>query len=80
MENVGMILETCFDTLTLIFYLKDGKPHQARNFKLKENYKGDGTLLRDGAYILKVDHKRNKTSSEGPTDQTRICQTDKIEK
>jgi hypothetical protein len=54
-----------------------------RNFMFKKNYKGDGTLLQGGAYILKVDHKGNKQNRyirRGPTDKTRICRTEKIEK
>jgi hypothetical protein len=47
-----------------------------RNFMFKKIYKGDGTLLQGGAYILKVDHKGNKVNRY----VTQICQTKKIEK
>ncbi len=54
-----------------------------RNFMFQKNYKGDGTLLQGGAYILKVDHKGNNVNRyvrRGPSDNTRICRTEKIEK
>jgi len=41
-----------------------------RNFMFKKNYKGDGTLLQGGAYILKLDHNGNKVNRyvrRGPT-------------